>query len=93
VVSALPQALSVVSQVHLNNRLARVFSRLFSLRRPIPPAVKTDAAVLLRHFGNEAESMARKHATDAGPRQRKRAKHWRLVAEEIARQRNASGRA
>ena len=53
--------------------------------------VKTDAAVLLGHFGNEAESVARKHAADAWPRQGERAKHWRLVAEEIARQRDASG--
>jgi hypothetical protein len=44
-----------------------VFSRLFGkFRRPTPPVVKTDAAVLLRHFGNVAESVARKHAADAG---------------------------
>jgi hypothetical protein len=70
-----------------------VFSRLIRLRRPTPPAVETDAAVLLRHFGDEAESMALKHATDAGPAARERAKHWQLVAKEIPRQRDATGRA
>jgi hypothetical protein len=52
------------------------------LRRPTPAVVKTDAAILMRQFGNEAESLARKRATGAGPQQH--ARHWQLVAKEIA---------
>jgi hypothetical protein len=61
-----------------------MFSWLFGkLRRPTPAVVKTDAAILMRQFGHEAESLARKHATDAGPHQH--ARHWQLVAKGIAR--------
>jgi hypothetical protein len=44
------------------------------LRRPTPAVVKTDAGILMRQFGNEAESLARKRATGAGPQQH--ARHW-----------------
>jgi hypothetical protein len=62
-----PPAHLMLSQAHLDNRLPWVFSRIFNLRRPIRPVVKTDAAVLLRHFGNDAESMARNTRLTPGP--------------------------
>jgi hypothetical protein len=71
----------------MNSWLLRMFSQLFAkLRRPTPSVVKIDAAVLMRQFGDEAERLARKQASDAGPQQH--ARHWRLVANEIARQRD-----
>lgn len=70
----------MLSPAYPDNKLLPMFSRLLGRLTPTPAVVKTDAAVLMRKFGDEAESVARKREVDAGAH----AKHWRLVDCHVA---------